>query len=201
MTLNRLKGMWQSDESNSDQEFLFREIKGAETLNTKEKAKQLFTPQSSRDPIGFPGHYEEPEQFDRTDILRRLLDQCIEVVSRDPEVGIRNGEYQWDIWFNDKILSAIRCSSTIPMELKLRLLAFFALMIPFFDDHEKERVFQSLERIDNTIAYGMGEILTRQDLIHTEWLVRSIRRSKDLKNQMDVLRRSIDNRIASGRAA
>jgi hypothetical protein len=47
----------------------------------------------------------------------------------------------------------------------------------------------------------MSEILTRQDLIHTEWLVRSIRRSKDLKNQMDVLRRSIDNRIASGRAA
>ena len=84
------------------------------------------------------------------------------------------------------------------MGLKLRLLAFLAVMLPFLDEREQDRVRMTLSSISADEPVSYGEILTEQDLIHTQWLVRGVRRSKDILAQMDALRRSILRRVPNG---
>lgn len=192
MGLNRLRGMWMSEEE-PGQVFLFRDIKPPEPDYTPEPPRK-------------PGRMEEralptppkrdPEQaYSATaEQLRMLLDQCLQVISKDPEVALRGRPAEWEIWFQEPLLSSIR-TSTFPVSLKLRLLAFLAVMLPFLDEREQDRVRTTLSSISAEEPVSYGEILTEQDLIHTQWLVRGVRRSKDIMAQMDALRRSILRRV------
>ena len=194
MGLNRLRGMWMSEEE-PGQVFLFRDI----------KAKADFEPE----PPKKPGRYEErpgpvvtQRDPDRaynatTEQLRMLLDQCLQVVGKDPEVALRGRPADWDLWFQEPLLSSVR-TSTLPVGLKLRLMAFLAVMLPFLDEREQDRVRMTLSNLSAEEPPSYGEILTEQDLIHTQWLVRGVRRSKDVLGQMDALRRSILRRVPNG---
>ncbi|MCA9449398.1 MAG: hypothetical protein KC931_19930 [Candidatus Omnitrophica bacterium] len=145
-----------------------------------------------------PSRAETPTVSDATtDQIRMLLDRCMEIVGRDPEVALKGPQIDWDSWFSQPVLSAAR-RCNFPTTLKQRLLAFLALMLPFLDEREQERVQMTLTNLSPREA-DCGEILTEQDLIHAQWLVKAIRRSNDIQSQMEGLQRSISRSIQTCR--
>jgi hypothetical protein len=198
MGLNRLRGMWMSEED-PGQAFLFKDMQSKDTDFEVEIPRRAARAESYAQPAG--GHSpQDGRLFNATgEQLRSLLDQCMQLVGKDPEVALRGQSGAWDSWFQEPLLSAIRCSN-LGIDLKLRLLAFLALMLPFLDDREQERVRMTISGL-SPLWSPTGEILTEQDLIHTQWLVRAIRRSKDIRGQMEGLRRSILNRLPQPCAA
>jgi hypothetical protein len=187
--------MWLSEENPGDS-FLFKDKKNAEAD---------FEPENNRRKTRVDDHaaaahsHKEVEKAYNatTDQLRMLLDQCLQVVRKDPEVALRGRPAEWEIWFQEPLLSSVRTSS-LPLGLKLRLLAFLGVMLPFLDEREQDRVKGTLVTISAQEIPSYGDILTEQDLIHTQWLIRGVRRSKDIMGQMEALRRSILRRVPSG---
>ncbi|NUN96372.1 MAG: hypothetical protein HUU16_09380 [Candidatus Omnitrophica bacterium] len=193
MGLNRLRGMWLSEEE-PGQAFLFKDIRTAEAdfqpVMPRKADREEPRPYAAR-----PEHLDSDRLYNAlSEQLRILLDQCLDVVSRDPEVALNTPPASWELWFQEPLLSSVR-RSTLPLALKLRLLAFLALMLPFLDEREQERVKMTIAGLSPANSQAFGEILTEQDLLHTQWLVQSIRRSKDIKPQMEALRRSILARV------
>ncbi len=195
MGMNRVRDMWMSKED-LGQIFLFRDVKPPEPEYIPEPPRK---PSRTEERAAPPLPKRDPEQrySATTEQLRMLLDQCIQVVSQDPEVALRGRAAEWDLWFQEPLLSSIR-TSAFPLGLKLRLLAFLAVMLPFLDEREQDRVRTTLSTISADDPVSYGETPTDQDLIHTQWLVRGVRRSKDVLAQMDALRRSILRRVPKG---
>lgn len=193
MGLNRLRGMWLSEEE-PGQAFLFKDIRSAAEAQFEAEVPRKGGRGEER-VAQLPARSGLETQFNAmSEQLRMLLDQCLDVVSKDPEVALRGRSAEWDIWFDEPLLSAIRTSS-LPLALKLRLLAFMTVMLPFLDEREQERVRATLGHLTAPETASYGEILTEQDLIHTQWLVRGVRRSRDIQGQMVALRRSILRRV------
>jgi len=189
MGFNRLREMWLSNED-MDQGYLFGEIQ-SEDPEPEPVVRRKLPPRedsvhSWRPPVAEPRFLADGigEQ------LTSLLSKCIEVVERDPEVALNGKPVEWESWFSQPILSTLR-RANLPTGLKQRLLAFFALMLPFLDDREQERVQVNLVTIVSGGVNEFGEILTEQDLIQAQWLVQAIRKSKDVLAQMQGLRRSV----------
>ncbi|MCB9782518.1 MAG: hypothetical protein H6751_06110 [Candidatus Omnitrophica bacterium] len=122
--------------------------------------------------------------------MESFLSKCMEVVEKDPEVAYNGKAVEWESWFTHPILSQIR-RSCLPVTAKQRLLSFSALMLPFLDEKEEERVRVILAEMAPTVHDEHYEMLTEQDLIHSQWLVRSVLRSRDILVQMQGLKRSI----------
>ncbi len=195
MGLNRMRDMWLSKED-LGQVFLFRDIKPPEPEYIPEPPRKAVKSEDHGSP-STPKRDTGQTYSATAEQLRMLLDQCLQVISKDPEVALRGRPAEWDLWFQEPLLSSIR-TSTFPVGLKLRLLAFLAVMLPFLDEREQDRVRMTLSSISADEPVSYGEILTEQDLIHTQWLVRGVRRSKDILAQMDALRRSILRRVPNG---
>jgi hypothetical protein len=195
MGLNRMRDLWMSKED-LGQVFLFRDVKPPEPDYIPEPPRKPARGEDHASPA-VPKRDPERTYNATTEQLKMLLDQCLQVISKDPEVALRGRPADWDLWFNEPLLSSIR-TSTFPLSLKLRLLAFLAVMLPFLDEREQDRVRMTLSSISADEPVSYGEILTEQDLIHTQWLVRGVRRSKDILAQMDALRRSILRRVPNG---
>ncbi|GMV64818.1 MAG: hypothetical protein KJ050_16395 [Candidatus Omnitrophica bacterium] len=193
MGLNRLRGMWLSEEE-PGQAFLFKDIRSASEAQFEAEASRK--PARGEERVAqLPARSGSENQFNAMgEQLRMLLDQCLDVVHKDPEVALRGRTAEWDIWFDEPLLSSIRTSS-LPLMLKLRLLAFMTVMLPFLDEREQERVRAAIAHLTSPETVSYGEILTEQDLIHTQWLVRGVRRSRDIQGQMEALRRSILRRV------
>jgi hypothetical protein len=189
--------MWMSEEE-PGQAFLFKDMKKADADFEPEPPRRAVRQDDRARVTVLPQRSDIERLYNaNSEQLRSLLDQCMQLVSKDPEVALRTGEATWETWFQEPLLSAVRCSN-LCISLKLRLMAFLALMLPFLDDREQERVRMTLSSMSPSATNPFGEILTEQDLLHTQWLVRAVRRSKDIKGQMEALRRSILTRVPQG---
>lgn len=190
MGLNRLRGMWLSEEE-PGQAFLFRDMKTADSKYDPVEPKAAEYREEKTSASAATRRDVRPSNTQASnDQLRMLLDQCLQVVGRDPEVALNGQPASWDMWFQEPLLSSVRCSN-LPLGMKLRLMAFLALMLPFLDDREQDRVRVTISGLTPAYSETEAEILTEQDLIHTQWLVRAVRRSKDIRGQMEAIRRSI----------
>jgi hypothetical protein len=191
MGFNRLREMWLSNED-MDQGFLFGESEPEEPESEPEPVVRRKRPpredsaRTRRPPVVEPTFL--PDGIGEQ--LASLLNKCMECVERDPEVALNGRPVEWESWFSQPILSTLR-RANLPTGLKQRLLAFFALMLPFLDEREQERVQANLVTIVSGDINEFGEILTEQDLIQAQWLVQAIRKSKDVLSQMQGLRRSV----------
>ncbi len=191
MGFNRLREMWLSNEDEG-QAFLFQQMDPPEPVEEppvptrkKEVHRDYIPPMtpSKPKPQVFPsgGLGEKMESF---------LSKCMEVVEKDPEVAFNGKGIEWESWFSHPLLSQVR-RSCLPATSKQRLLSFTALMLPFLDEKEEERVRSILGEMAPTVHDDQYEMLTEQDLIHSQWLVRSVLRSQDVLVQMQGLKRSI----------
>jgi len=199
MGFNRLREMWLSQED-TGQAYLFSDMSSAES-QPEPVVRRTQPPREDPIPRKKPPLAEGDSLFDAaSDHLVKLLDKCMEVVQKDPEVALNGKPVEWETWFSQPLLSAIR-RANFPTGLKQRLLAFMALMLPFLDDKEQDRVKTALVQISETEVDGFSDILTEQDLIHSQWLVQAIRKTKDILPQMDGLKRSIIRSVQLCRVA
>lgn len=190
MGFNRLREMWLSNEDEG-QAFLFQQLDPPEpreepTPVRKKEIHRDYIPKPAQPAprtVVFPngGLGEKMESF---------LSKCMEVVEKDPDVAFNGRVIEWESWFTHPLLSQIR-RCCLPVASKQRLLSFVALMLPFLDEKEEERVRAILAEMAPTVHDDHYEMLTDQDLIHSQWLVRSIIRSRDILVQMHGLKRSI----------
>ena len=191
MGFNRLREMWSSNEDEG-QAFLFHQMDPPEPpeetpppVHKREVQRDYIPPIAPQRP--------EPRVYPSgglTEKMASFLSKCMEVVEKDPEVAFNGKGIEWESWFTHPLLSQIR-RSCLPVTSKQRLLAFVAIMLPFLDEREEERVRVILSEMAPTVHDESFEMLTEQDLIHSQWLVRSILRSRDILTQMQGLRRSI----------
>jgi hypothetical protein len=197
MALNRLREMWWSNED-TGQAYLFGEMDSSKEEESEPVVRRR-RPRREEEVLSIaPSRAEAPSVSDATtDQIRMLLDRCMEIVARDPEVALKGSRVDWDAWFSQPVLSAAR-RCNFPTTLKQRLLSFLALMLPFLDEREQERVRTTLTNLSPREG-DSGEILTEQDLIHAQWLVEAIRRSNDILSQMEGLRRSISRSLQTCR--
>jgi len=167
MGFNRLREMWLSNED-MDQGYLFGEMDSQQDPEPEPTVRRKRPPREEPDyerrpPVAEPAFLPDG----MGDQLVSLLDKCMEIVSRDPEVALNGKPVEWESWFSQPILSTLR-RANLPTGLKQRLLAFFALMLPFLEEREQERVQANLTTIVSGGVNDFGEILTEQDLIRDE---------------------------------
>lgn len=199
MAFDRWRDMWQGNEE-PDQTFLFQQFEPVEP--------QFRPPERVSLPEGNPsgGFGEQPSQAmtgttdGQAEKIRTIVKQCLEVVQRDPDVALNSKPLTWDMWFSEPLLVETRCCP-IEVTLKQRLLGFVAMMLPFLDEKERERLRGLISALRTNQSLGCSEIMTEQDLLHTQWLVQAIRRSRDINNQMEALQRSITKRLPVPAAA
>ena len=200
MGLNRLREMWLSQED-TGQSYLFSELDASSeepepVVRRKKPPREEVTLPRNAPPLAEAPPFSEGE----SNQLVALLEKCMEVVARDPDVALNGKPVEWETWFSQPLLSTVR-RSNLPTCLKQRLLSFLALMLPFLDERERERVQSTLAGIAETNVVEFGDILTEQDLIHSQWLVQAIRKSNDILPQMEGLKRSIIRSIPLCRMA
>jgi len=191
MGFNRLREMWLSNEDEG-QAFLFHqmdppepEVEEPTPVRRRDPHRDYIPPMTPPKPkpqVFHPGGLGEK--------MESFLSKCIEVVEKDPEVAFNGKTLEWESWFTHPLLSQVR-RSCLPVASKQRLLSFLALMLPFLDEKEEERVRAILAEMAPTVHDEHYEMLTEQDLIHSQWLVRSVLRSRDILPQMLGLKRSV----------
>ena len=87
MGLNRMRDMWLSKED-LGQVFLFRDIKPPEPEHIPEPPRRQGRSEDHVSPP-MPKRDSEPTFSATAEQLRMLLDQCLQVISKDPEVALR----------------------------------------------------------------------------------------------------------------
>ena len=189
MSFNRLREMLQPGERNDDDMGF--------TQGARQFARIEPTPEDDDAEFEGGGEYSSASRGPSPGLSENgggqillLTERCLELVAQDPELAHRGKPLEWEDWFAHPLLRQVR-NARMATGLKQRFLAFMALMLPFLEAREQEQIRAMISDITPSGPPGPGESMVEQDLIHTQWLVQAILKSRDIPAQMKGLRRSI----------